>query len=234
MIDKINRKIIGGHRGSPKKAMENTIPSFERAILDGADFIEFDVRKTKDNKLVIHHDASAGGHIIRNIKLSEIQSISGKIGYEIPTLEDALRFCVNRVMLDVEIKEPDITSETIKLLLKYYSTDKFIVSSFFDEVLESLTEKFPQIKNGLIFDIETDYDLEKRVLKLKPDFLIPHFLAFNCETKLICNKHSIKSIIWTVNNKEDIEKFLADPAVTGIISDKPEIAVSINRQARNT
>ena len=50
------KKLIGGHRGSPKKAKENTLESFSAAISDGADFIEFDIRYSKDKKLIIHHD----------------------------------------------------------------------------------------------------------------------------------------------------------------------------------
>lgn len=234
MIDKFSRKIIGGHRGSPKKATENTLKSFDRAILDGADFIEFDVRKSKDNKLIVHHDASAAGHLLRNMKLSEIETLHEKTGYEIPTLEDTLRFCVNRIMIDVEIKEPDITYETMRLLLKYYSIENFIVSSFHDEVLKYLCENHPQVKKGLVFDLETDINLEKRILQLKPDFLIPNFLAFNTDAKNLCTKLGLRAIVWTVNNKDEITKFLEEPTVAGIISDKPELAISIYRPVRNT
>ena len=61
MIVKSGRKLIGGHRGSPKKHKENTILSFMQAIEDGADFIEFDVRRAKDGNLVVHHDAEISG-----------------------------------------------------------------------------------------------------------------------------------------------------------------------------
>ncbi|MBX6381035.1 MAG: hypothetical protein IRZ01_10210 [Thermoflavifilum aggregans] len=47
-----------GHRGTRGLMPENTIPSFKRAIEVGANTIEFDVHITKDNKVVICHDAS--------------------------------------------------------------------------------------------------------------------------------------------------------------------------------
>ncbi|HPA58176.1 MAG TPA: glycerophosphodiester phosphodiesterase, partial [bacterium] len=114
MITRSEKKIIGGHRGSPKKARENTIESFEAAIVDGADFIEFDVRRAKDGNLVIHHDEMIKGIPVKKLKLSEINEISLQMGFEVPVLEDVLRHCVNRIMLDVEIKEPDITGEAVK------------------------------------------------------------------------------------------------------------------------
>jgi glycerophosphoryl diester phosphodiesterase len=43
------------HRGSPRKAAENTMPSFEEGARVG-DMLEMDVCFTKDEVLVVHHD----------------------------------------------------------------------------------------------------------------------------------------------------------------------------------
>jgi len=233
MIGKIKKKIIGGHRGSPKKARENTLQSFETAISDGADFIEFDVRKSRDSRLIVHHDADAAGQTLRNLKLSEIAALKNETGYEIPTLEDTLRACVNRIMLDVEIKEPDITEDTVRLLLKYYPPEKFIITSFFDAVIKYLQEAHPQIKRGLLFDIESDFDLENRIKKLKPDFLMAHFLTFNSDLRKTCAISGLKCIVWTVNDPDEIKRFLLEDHVAGIISDRPELAVSIYKKVLN-
>ena len=233
MIGKIRKKIIGGHRGSPKKARENTIQSFETAISDGADFIEFDVRKSRDSRLIVHHDADAAGQTLRNLKLSEITSLKEITGYEIPTLEDTLRSCVNRIMLDVEIKEPDIAEDTVRLLLKYCSPEKFIITSFYDEVIRYVKEAHPQIKKGLLFDISSDFDLENRINRLKPDFLMAHFLTFNSKLREISEKSGLNCIIWTVNDPDEITKFLQEDHVAGIISDRPELAVSIYKKVLN-
>lgn len=47
-----------GHRGSRGFMPENTIPSMFKAIEDGANIIEIDLHVTKDNKIVVYHDAS--------------------------------------------------------------------------------------------------------------------------------------------------------------------------------
>jgi len=47
---------ICGHRGSPVKEIENTIPSFERALKEGANSLEMDLCITKDNEVVLWHD----------------------------------------------------------------------------------------------------------------------------------------------------------------------------------
>ena len=53
-----NRPLIFGHRGSPTYITENTIASFEKAIEQGVDGLEFDVRLSKDKKIIIFHDAT--------------------------------------------------------------------------------------------------------------------------------------------------------------------------------
>jgi glycerophosphoryl diester phosphodiesterase len=45
-----------GHRGSPEREVENTLPSFERALADGANGLELDLCVTADEEVVIWHD----------------------------------------------------------------------------------------------------------------------------------------------------------------------------------
>ena len=47
-----------GHRGTLVDYDENTLESFDIAIKSGANCIELDVRRTKDNKLIVFHDKS--------------------------------------------------------------------------------------------------------------------------------------------------------------------------------
>ncbi|MFX1392739.1 MAG: glycerophosphodiester phosphodiesterase family protein, partial [Promethearchaeota archaeon] len=46
MNQKNNDIIKIGHRGTRTKLDENTISAFDKAIKNGVDYIEFDVRKT--------------------------------------------------------------------------------------------------------------------------------------------------------------------------------------------
>jgi glycerophosphoryl diester phosphodiesterase len=55
-IDKNELFLICGHRGSPVKEIENTIPSFERALKEGANSLEVDLSLTKDDEIVLWHD----------------------------------------------------------------------------------------------------------------------------------------------------------------------------------
>lgn len=46
------------HRGSSMAAPENTLAAVEQAIVDGADYVEIDVRLTADDEIVLFHDRS--------------------------------------------------------------------------------------------------------------------------------------------------------------------------------
>jgi glycerophosphoryl diester phosphodiesterase len=53
-----NFPLIIGHRGASAVAPENTLAAFERALDDGADGIEFDVRLARDGVPIVIHDAT--------------------------------------------------------------------------------------------------------------------------------------------------------------------------------
>ncbi len=55
-IDRENLFLICGHRGSPVNEPENTIPSLERAVREGANSLEIDICLTKDKEVILWHD----------------------------------------------------------------------------------------------------------------------------------------------------------------------------------
>ena len=55
-IDKDHLFLTCGHRGSPVNEPENTIPSLERALREGANALEVDICVTKDKEVILWHD----------------------------------------------------------------------------------------------------------------------------------------------------------------------------------
>ena len=66
------RKIFG-HRGLPQIYIENTIKSLNKA-LEICDFVETDIRITKDEQLVFYHDPTIENKKIEELTLSEIKT----------------------------------------------------------------------------------------------------------------------------------------------------------------
>jgi glycerophosphoryl diester phosphodiesterase len=124
---------IIAHRGASAVEPENTVAAFRRAVADGADGIELDVRRTADDRLVVHHDARlSDGRIIRDTPVDELP-----VG--IPELDAALDAC-DGAFVNIEIKndpdEPDfdptewIAHRTLALLERRGVDARWLLSSF--------------------------------------------------------------------------------------------------------
>jgi glycerophosphoryl diester phosphodiesterase len=66
--------LIIGHRGAAAVAPENTLVSFERALSDGADGIEFDVRLARDGVPVVIHDSTLRRTALRSGRIASCSS----------------------------------------------------------------------------------------------------------------------------------------------------------------
>lgn len=104
MCDDGHMTRIIAHRGASRAEQENTVAAFRRAGEMGADGVELDVRRTADDRLVVHHDASlADGRSIRSMTAGELPD-------HVPSLDEALTACAG-MLVNIEIKndpnEPD-------------------------------------------------------------------------------------------------------------------------------
>ena len=89
----MNLPLIFGHRGASALEPENTMRAFTRAFNDGAHGIEFDVRLTADNRIVVIHDktlvrTSNGQGLVKNLTVEELLKYDFGLREKIPTLED--------------------------------------------------------------------------------------------------------------------------------------------------
>lgn len=119
-----------GHRGTTLFAPENTLPAFEKAIELDFEYVEIDVRYTRDGVPVLLHDSDldrttngsgwVGGLTLDEIKLLDAGSWFSDefIGTRVPTLEEALEIMQGRICIYWDTKElPD--KATIKLFQSY-------------------------------------------------------------------------------------------------------------------
>ena len=102
--------LIVSHRGAKKVAPENTIAAFDAAADAGADYVELDVRQSKDGELIIMHDArvdrTTDGHgAVRDLSVEEIRRLNAGLGQQVPTFREALLWGRRRgIRIDVDHK----------------------------------------------------------------------------------------------------------------------------------
>jgi glycerophosphoryl diester phosphodiesterase len=89
------------HRGACKRATENTLEAFRIAAELGADGVEFDVRRTLDGALVIHHDAVVAGFgLIADCSFAELRAAQPHV----PTLAETLDVVSPMPLVNIEMK----------------------------------------------------------------------------------------------------------------------------------
>ena len=196
-------KIIG-HRGAAGLALENTLPSIELAKLLGVNAIEFDIRKTSDNKLVICHDADldkvAGQNTkIHSLTLKQLQKITLKDSQSyVPTLQEGLKMA-DKTPVIIEIKETGCTQLLLDIVSKFKDLDITIASFKLDE-LAKLREQSTTIK---LYGLERTkpYDILQYAKDLKLNGVGLNFWMLNPLTYFMAKKYNLSMYVYTVNGR---------------------------------
>lgn len=126
-----NAAEICAHRGDVAVAPENTIPAFESAVEKGVGMIEFDVQLSKDDRLILMHDATInrttnGKGLVNRLTFDQLRALDAGTWYDksfsdtqIPTLEEALNAIPNTILCNVHLKNsPGVAAATAKLIQK--------------------------------------------------------------------------------------------------------------------
>lgn len=229
--------VIIAHRGASALAKkENTIEAFKHAIELKADYVEFDIRRTKDNVLIAFHDDSINGRLISELTYKEISEEAAMADYTIPFLEDILKLCAGKIKLDIELKEAGYEKDVILLVKKYFPCHDFLMKSFIDQAVLNIKTYDPSIIAGLLLgrknaDVKrriNEYFPLRRLKRCKADFVSPNqALATRGFIKRM-HIHRKKVYVWTVNDSVSIGKFL-HKNVDGIITDRPDAGLHIRK-----
>jgi len=146
--------LVIAHRGANSEAPENTLISFSKAVEIGADYIEFDIRLTKNNEIIIMHDENTErttgyNGLVKNMTLSQLKKLNcgnKTVKAEIPTLEEVINLKRGKTKLQIEICSLGLIEPLYSLLKKYDLMDLVLVSSFRLEELIKLQSINPDIK----------------------------------------------------------------------------------------
>jgi glycerophosphoryl diester phosphodiesterase len=186
---------------------ENSLLSFEAALKEGAEIIEFDVEKG----LRICHDPN--------------------IPPDAPYLAEVLNLVAGKCSLNVEIKCPSTINEVCNLINKslvsgLWKPEQFIVSSFHHSVAIECRERLPSVKVGAIFDgvILPEYvatlasnginNLHVEWRAALMDF------AFGAKMRDAAKEFAMPIWAYTVNQTSDLDR-LIEYGVDAVFTDQP-------------
>lgn len=123
---------VVAHRGAHLGIPENTLAAYQKAIDLGCDFVEIDVRATKDAQLVSIHNSTVDAYTtgaegpVRNFTLAQLKAldIGSRVGLQwreerVPTVEEIFRLCQGKIGVYLDVKEPAVIPALLALVRRY-------------------------------------------------------------------------------------------------------------------
>jgi glycerophosphoryl diester phosphodiesterase len=209
-----------GHRGAPNDRLENTLPSFRRAVELGANAVELDVHVTADGVPVVHHDPELHFDVtptrfastsIARLNSRDLQEIRLKSGDPLPTLEKVFEAMAPRTKVYVEIKggSPAIIAAVVAPY-----RDWAAVHSFDHNVIAEMRRIAPAIPRGILIE-KSAKDLAGMVERTGASDVWPAFKLVDQRFMEEAHRVGVRVIPWTVNSGSAIHR-LVGLGVAGI------------------
>ena len=218
------------HRGYVAKGVENSIEALEGAAEVGADYVEFDIILTKDNKFVVMHDFNlkrlAGiNKRVQDMNFDEIVGLQIKQGdytSKIPSLEEFVTKAKELNMkLVIELKphgaEPSNYIDILINEVKRLKLENYKFMSLNPKVVEELETKAPNLETGYVIPLQFGNFHQSNI-----DFFVIEDFSYRDRLVEQAKKQNKKVFVWTINDSALITKYLQSPT-DGIITDEPEL-----------
>jgi glycerophosphoryl diester phosphodiesterase len=233
--------LVTAHRGNRIHCPENSLAGFRRAIDDGADLLEADLRPTADGRFVCFHDAtlgrtSDGRGAVEQQSLAELAAVRLRMGQRvwpsehIPTLEEVAVLCPDDVYLALELKSHQFRKEAMcaALLSVIEQTGmrrRVILLSFHARHLNTMASVAPDIPSGIV--------------SFRPwphgqfDLLGPVMIALRLNPGLVRSAHRRGQVVCPLDATPDSRlRLYRRLGVDAVLSDDPGRTISAALQLR--
>ena len=246
------RPLVLAHRGSRLRAPENTLEAFALALQEGADGIEFDVRRTSDGVPVVLHDpdldrTTDGRGPLASLPFAALRRLDAGAwfdrrhrGARIPSLAEVLDLCRGRAVVNIELKidsgrglgarrraraEAPHLAEAVAFELKRTRRGGFVlVSSFSSRALQAAHAAMRHIPLGWLRS-RSMRGLAPLHRRLRLHSVNPNLRLASPRRLAAARRLGLSVYVYPVNHPDDITR-LASAKVTGLITDDPLVALS--------
>ncbi len=217
-----------GHRGCAGIEPENTLPAFHRALALGVDALECDIRRTRDGRLVVIHDAAVDrttdGHgNVGDLTFAELQRLDAGGGARVPSLGEVLEAVGGTVPLWIEIKEEACADPALREVTALGLRPHV---SFISFRLESLAAAAAAgIQTSALFH-DPPADAVDRCKAAEIQDIGVYFAACTPELRAQARAAGLGLWLWTPNTPADQRRCLT-LRPDGIASDRPDLLLEL-------
>ncbi|MGM0414770.1 MAG: glycerophosphodiester phosphodiesterase [Bacillota bacterium] len=235
----IDKPINIGHRGASGYFPENTKISFDQALKMGAKGLEFDLKMTSDNIVLVFHDDDTMRMTGKKLEINDTEynqikklTILETENEKIPLFKEILNKFSNIPMV-IELKDTgqNVVEKVAEIIKETDSEGQVLLGSFHEETINGVREALPEVPTVAC-------EREAFLFYILSHFGLAGFLSWSFEGFAIPTKHGnlpvltppfiaaakakgIGLFIWTINNKQTMEK-LIELGVDGIMTDYPD------------
>lgn len=240
---------VTAHRGNSGEHPENTIPAFRSAIALGADWIELDVFRTRDGKLVLSHDRTTGrvsdqDLIVPESTYEELRKLDVATGFRrehgksvnecpkhaMPLLEEVLRLVIAQRRTRVSIQpKMDCVADAVALVRRLAAEEWVGFNDGNLQYLAKVKEMCPKLT--VFWDRNRTNMHEDIRLARQHGFeaLVLHCGLVNGERVRAIHAAGLEAGAWTVNDEAEMKRFL-DLGIDRIYTDYPGRLLAIKRE----
>lgn len=234
------RPLIDAHRGECGIPGLPASERYRRAMALGVDFVEIDVRRTRDGIYINHHDEMTPAK--RAINQTSYADLCAELGPQTQTVDEAFDLLTAEVRLHVDVKEPGYERDIVGRTLARFGPSRFVITAE-DEPVRRIKDEFPHLQVGLTLGHEMEGAPPWRVARVRLSELFPHRRLERCHADFVaahaqlararvlsyCARRQMPAWVWTVDHEVEIARFLRDPRVAVLITNRPDIAVRLSR-----
>jgi glycerophosphoryl diester phosphodiesterase len=235
--------LVIAHRGLALEHPENTLPAFMAGMEAGADILETDVHLSRDGQVIIAHDpvldrvARRPGRI-KDFTAADLAAmdLGGGVGFS--TLVDLLE-ALPHARVNIDLKTPDVVSAFVDVIRQMNAQDRVLVASFDEPTRIQAVRNLPGVATsatrkhflpGLMWSSLGARNALSKVFDGIDAVQTPtSYLGIPITTKRFVRQLTDigKQVhVWTINDEAQM-RWLLDVGVTGIVTDRTDIAVRV-------
>ena len=233
---------VSAHRGGGETARSGTYEAYRSALQAGAEYVEFDVRRTLDGTLVAFHQARPGwGRAVAAVSYARLCDLAG---YEVPRMAELMQLLAGRAVGHLDLKETSCADEIVRHAVEALGPTGVLVTTEDDAVATVLKQQFPAVPVGLTIGgdaAETAAFAMRRlrvrrlsrldrVLASRADVAVVHHRLARSGLLVECRRRGIKTMVWTVNGDLALAGWLASPYIDVLVTDRPARAIALRRR----
>jgi len=191
---------------------ENTVGSYRRAIADGVDEVELDLRLSRDGVIVICHDANVdrttNGHgAIAELTVEELRAFDAGGGAKIPTFDEALKAITVTVL--AEVKAAEVVEPLQQLLWQRPELRSQVnVISFDQQVVGAMSAAFSDLRTALLSETGSK-ELVDTAIGLGASWVGVGWNGSTPELIEYAHEQGIEYCLWPGRSTQDIERAIA-------------------------